>query len=132
MHKSFQSIVLMSLILALSGCEGRSSRNAESKPKYPIELKIGVGLPQTTIEGTFVFFCVDCTILEDFPAPMECVWVIEPSKGDPVKIPEKIPRKKNLRAGPLWKPENGPFKSHIEDRNGKRLSESIDMLPPGI
>ena len=27
-----------------------------------------------------------------------------------------------------WRPEDGPFKSHIEDAKGTRLSESIEML----
>ncbi len=26
-----------------------------------------------------------------------------------------------------WQPEHGPFKSHIEDLKGTRLSESIEM-----
>jgi len=30
-----------------------------------------------------------------------------------------------------WKPEDGPFHSHLEDRKGNRVSESIEMLQPG-
>ena len=30
-----------------------------------------------------------------------------------------------------WRPEQGPFHSHLEDSKGDRVSESIEMSQPG-
>jgi len=75
-----------------------------------------------------MMFSVDYEFVQGQPNPAGYVWVIERAKGDPAKIGVKLKAKENLMI-PMtkWRPEDGPFKSHIEDSKGSRLSESIDM-----
>jgi hypothetical protein len=94
----------------------------------PIVLKVGVALPQTGLDGTMMMFSVDYEFVQGEPNSSGYVWVIERAKGSPEKIEVKLAGKGNLPTGmPQWRPEDGPFQSHIEDRNGNRLSESIEM-----
>ncbi len=94
-----------------------------------IELSTGVALPQTGPEGTMMMFSVDYEVVAGEPnAKAGYVWVIERAKGAPAKRAEQLKKKGTLEAAVFhWRPEDGPFRSHIEDRKGKRLSESIDM-----
>ncbi len=56
------------------------------------------------------------------------VWVIEPGKGQPAKFAARLANKSTLQIFvPHWRPENGPFQSHIEDTAGNRLSRSIPL-----
>ena len=52
--------------------------------------------------------------------------------GNPARIDRKLSKKGTLEAGMIkgWRPEDGPFHSHIEDRQGHRISESIEMFQP--
>ena len=94
-----------------------------------IDLSTGVALPQTGPEGTMMMFSVDYEFAAGEPnAKAGYVWVIERTKGAPTKKPVQLKTKGTLEAAVYyWRPEEGPFRSHIEDRKGKRLSESIDM-----
>ena len=98
--------------------------------RHSIELATGVALPQTGPEGTMMMFSVEYEFVLGEPNPkLGYVWVIERAKGAPVKRAVRLSKKKTLyTAVQRWRPENGPFRSHIEDRDGKRLSASIDML----
>ncbi len=98
--------------------------------RHSIELATGVALPQTGPEGTMMMFSVEYEFVLGEPNPKSgYVWVIERAKGAPVKQAVRLSKKKTLyTAVQRWRPENGPFQSHIEDRDGKRLSASIDML----
>jgi hypothetical protein len=101
--------------------------------QMPIHLATGVALAQTGPEGTMMMFSVDYEV-EGQPNTSGYVWVIERGRGNAAKIAVKLSSKGNLvtPTGVNWRPEDGPFHSHLEDRNGKRLSESIEMLQQGI
>ena len=98
--------------------------------RHSIELSTGVALPQPGPEGTMMMFGVEYEFVLGEPNPKsKYVWVIERAKGAPVKQAVRLSKKKTLyTAVQRWRPENGPFRSHIEDRDGKRLSASIEML----
>ncbi len=98
--------------------------------RHSIELSTGVALAQPGPEGTMMMFSVEYEFVLGEPNPKSgYVWVIERAKGAPVKQAVRLSKKRTLyTAVQRWRPENGPFRSHIEDRDGKRLSASIDML----
>jgi hypothetical protein len=98
-----------------------------SSAQPSVALSMGVALAQTTTEGTMMMFSVDYEVQGD-SGESEFLWVIARAKGDPVKIRVKMSGKSNLMI-PMakWRTEDGPFKSHIEDLKGKRLSDSIEM-----
>ncbi|MBN1394388.1 MAG: hypothetical protein JW959_05150 [Pirellulales bacterium] len=94
-----------------------------------IALDLGVALPQTGPEGTMMMFSVQYEFVSGAPDPKaQYFWVIERAKGAPQKIPCHLQRKHKLET-PIsgWRPNEGPFHSHIEDADGKRLSDSIEM-----
>ena len=94
-----------------------------------IELSTGVALAQPGPEGTMMMFSVEYEFVLGEPNPKTgYVWVIEREKGATAKLAVPLKKKGTLNAAvQRWRPENGPFRSHIEDRDGKRLSASIDM-----
>jgi hypothetical protein len=98
-----------------------------------IQLSTGVALPQTGPEGTLMAFSVDYEVAQGEPGSESYVWVIERTHGAAHKQKAQLAKKGNLTILVQgWQPENGPFKSHIEDAKGARLSESIEMLQSGI
>ncbi|MCE5269630.1 MAG: hypothetical protein LLG00_17265, partial [Planctomycetaceae bacterium] len=103
---------------------------ATSEPT--VTLSTGVALPQAGPEGTMMMFSVDYEVQGE-PATGGYVWVIERAKGQPAKIDRNLSKKGTLEAGMIkgWRPEDGPFHSHIEDKNGARVSESIEMTQTG-
>jgi hypothetical protein len=94
-----------------------------------IRLSAGVALAQTLPTGTAMGFSVDYEFTEGQPNPSSrYVWVIEPAKGQPVKFAGPLSRKSTLQVFvQQWRPENGPFQSHIEDLSGNKLSRSIPL-----
>ena len=74
-------------------------------------------------------FSVEYEFIQGEPNPsMHYVWVIEPAKGQPAKFRGPLLSKGTLQIFvPQWRPENGPFESHIEDLSGNRLSGSISL-----
>ena len=95
-----------------------------------IELSTGVALAQPGPEGTMMMFSVEYEFVLGEPNPKAgYVWVIEQAKGAPAKLAFPLKKKGTLNTAIFhWRPENKPFRSHIEDRDGKRLSASIEML----
>jgi hypothetical protein len=89
-------------------------------------------LAQSGPEGTMMMFSVDYE-LEGRPNTSGYIWVIERAHGAAAKLEVKLAEKGTLETSLTvnWRPENGPFHSHLEDRQGHRLSESIEMLEPG-
>jgi hypothetical protein len=73
-------------------------------------------------------FSVDYEFTEGEPSSSGYVWVIERAHGSPAKQPVQLARQGNL---PIliqgWRPEDGPFQAHIEDRSGNRLSAVIEL-----
>ena len=73
-------------------------------------------------------FSVDYQFTQGEPNTSGYVWVIQRAQGAPAKQPVRLARQGNLPILiPGWRPEEGPFQSHIEDRSGNRLSPSIDL-----
>ena len=79
-----------------------------------------------------MMFSVDYEVQGE-PSSSGYVWVIERTHGKPAGINHKLSKKGTLEAAMVtgWRPEDGPFRSHIEDRHGHRLSGSIEMLQTG-
>jgi hypothetical protein len=87
-----------------------------------------VALPQTGPEGTMMGFSVSYEFAQGKPDSEGYVWVIERTHGDAARRPVKLTEKGTLEAMiQKWRPEDGPFHTHIEDRKGNRLSESIEL-----
>ncbi len=79
-----------------------------------------------------MMFSVDYEVQGE-PNTSGYVWVIERAHGKPARLDHKLEKKGTLQAAMVtgWRPEEGPFHSHLEDRSGRRLSESIEMLVTG-
>jgi hypothetical protein len=93
-----------------------------------IRLYTGVALPQTGPEGTMMGFSLDYQFEQGEPSPEGYVWVIERAHGQPAKQQVKLSRQGNLATFVQgWRPEDGPFHTHIEDHKGNRVSESIEL-----
>lgn len=96
-----------------------------------IRLSTGVALPQTTVDGTKMFFSVDYQYLQGEPAANRDVFVVERAHGAAHKqlvAESKGPDGRTLVAiPPNWRSEDGPFKAHVEDRDGNRISDSIEL-----
>jgi hypothetical protein len=98
-----------------------------------ISLSAGVALPQTGPEGTMMGFSVDYQFNQGRPQPSEqFFWVIERSQGTPAKIPQKLQPKGTLQGFITtgWRPEQGPFRTHIQNSSGRQVSETADLRAP--
>jgi hypothetical protein len=104
-----------------------SKPQTASEGQQPIRLSAGVALPQTGPEGTLMSFSVDYEFTQGEPAS-GYIWVIERAHGGPARQPIQLARQGNL---PIlingWRPEDGPFQTHIEDRYGNKLSAVIEL-----
>jgi hypothetical protein len=116
-----------------------SSTPAISPPGPPgaqgvaIGLSAGVALPQTGPEGTMMGFSVDYQFIQGQPHPSESFfWVIERAQGAPERVPRRLQPKGTLEGFITsgWRPEQGPFRTHIEDSRGRRVSETVDLRAP--
>lgn len=99
-----------------------------------IDLSAALSLPQTGPEGTMMGFSVDYQFTQGQPQPSETFfWVIQRAKGPPVKIAVQLKLKGNLSVMVVtgWRPEQGPFQTHIEDSSGRRVSETAPLSPMG-
>lgn len=99
-------------------------------PRQPsIHLSAGVALPQSLPTGTAMGFSIDYQFTAGEPSPSSpYAWVIQPSKGQTVIQPVRLSHEGTLQGFvPQFRPENGPFSTHIEDANGNRLSRSLPL-----
>ncbi len=103
-----------SLMVSLTGCQAKPP---PAPNPTPIKLSAGVALPQLGPEGTLMMFSVDYRFMEGKPDPaMKYAWVLQPGKGDPLEQEMKAKRAGTLQAiVPQWKPDIGPFTSHIDE-----------------
>ena len=93
-----------------------------------IQLSMGVALAQTGLDGTLMSFSVDYECTQGKLPSADGVWVIERAQGAAAKQKVQISGQGTLQMliqG--WRPEQGPFHSHLEDLKGTRLSGSIEM-----
>ena len=108
-------------------------RPAPSTPPRPapsqlpsIKLSAGVALPQSLPTGTAMGFSVDYQFIGGRPGPSPYLWVIQPGNGQTAKQPVQLQPQGTLQVFILqFRPENGPFHTHIEDAQGNRLSPSL-------
>jgi len=57
-----------------------------------------------------------------------CVLVIERARGVPFRQEVQLRDEGSLQGFvPGWRPEEGPFSAHFEDRQGNRLSPSLPL-----
>jgi len=120
---------------------GKATPVAPATPEPPppaaaslasIQLSAGVALPQTGPDGTLMSFSVDYEFVQGDPSAEGYAWVIERAHGGPARQQVRLSGKGTLQVLiPGWRPENGPFQMHIEDRKGNRLSESIELHVTG-
>jgi hypothetical protein len=94
-----------------------------------VKLSAGVALPQTGPEGILMSFSVDYELLVA-PSKAPYVWVIERGQGVSAKIPVKLAKKQGNLVTLIqgWRPTDGPFQSHLEDKTGKQVSASVELL----
>jgi len=93
-----------------------------------IALSAGVALPQTGPEGTLMSFSVDYRFTRGKPRSSGYVWVIQRTRGAPARQPVRLAEKGNLPILIMgWRPEQGPFRAHLEDHVGNKLSPSIEL-----
>jgi len=94
-----------------------------------VHLSTGVALAQTGLDGTLMSFSVDYQFVAgQADATTAYLWVIERAKGDPVRQPVRLSSQGALQIlVPTWRPEDGPFQTHLEDARGNRLSESVSL-----
>ena len=94
-----------------------------------VKLSAGVALPQTGPEGILMSFSVDYE-LQVAPSKAPYVWVIERGQGVSAKIPVKLAKKQGNLVTLIqgWRPTEGPFQAHLEDKTGKQVSASVELL----
>jgi len=107
----------------------RTTAGSTASGSPAIRLSAGVALPQTGPTGILMSFSVDYQFTAGDPNPTSpYVWVIERAKGTPARAPVRLGQRGTLPILiPGWRPEQGPFQSHIEDASGNRLSRSISL-----
>lgn len=110
---------------------GRTSPQSPSAQpnKTPIQLSAGVALPQSLPTGTAMGFSVDYKFVGGRPDPaMQHFWVIQPAKGKAVRQPVRLKAQGTLEGFVMeLRPENGPFQTYVEDKDGARLSQSCPL-----
>lgn len=94
----------------------------------PVRLSMGVALPQTTVWGTVMGFSVEYQFTDRPDASARYVWVIERAEGQPARLTGPLKSQGTLQTlVRKWRPEEGPFRTHLEDYRGNRLSASIPL-----
>ncbi len=101
-------------------------------PSASVKLSAGVALPQSLPIGTVMAFSVDYRFTGGGQRGSSYVWVIVPEKGQPVRQPVQLKPHGTLQGFFELRPENGPFKSHIEDAQGTRISPSVPMASASL
>jgi hypothetical protein len=127
------AVVLPATVLWLAGCSASSNSGTSTKADVatqgpPVQLSVGIALPQATVNGTAMTFSVDYEFTQGEPSPAGYVWVIKRAHGDPLKKPVQLRREGNLAAVVTgWRPREGPFQAYIVDQSGNRQSATIDL-----
>ncbi len=79
-----------------------------------------------------MMFSVDYRFQEGAPnKEASYAWVIQPAKGEPLEQAVKLKKRDTLQAiVPQWKPENGPFTSHLDEIGADGTRRSLcEPLP---
>ena len=112
-----------------SATQKSPTRSAPRPQATPIQLSAGVALPQSLPTGTAMGFSVDYRYVGGRPDPStQYLWVIQPSKGQPVAQPVQLKLQDTLQGFvPQLRPEHGPFDTFIATQDGTRLSKSLRL-----
>lgn len=112
--------------LATTSLASESHRPAAGEQS--INLSVGIALPQPGLDGTLMTFSVDYEFTHGEPNSSAYVWVIERAHGAPAKKSVQLTKEGNLASVIKgWHPEDGPFRTHIEDPSGHTLSARIEL-----
>jgi hypothetical protein len=86
-------------------------------------------LPQTLPDGTAMGFSVDYQFTQGQPEPSaQYFWVIERGQGSPNKQAVRLQARGTLQGFVTdFRPEHGPFQTHLEDARGNRLSPTVPL-----
>lgn len=77
-------------------------------------------------------FSVDYQFVQGEPAASEYFLVIDRAAGPPATEVVRLQRQGALPVFlPGWKPEEGPFKAHLEGQNGQRISDTVSLRNGG-
>jgi len=106
-----------------------SGSSAGPSSESTIRLSAGVALPQTLPTGTAVGISVDYQFTQGGPAAgANYVWVIEAAgNNETIKQPVQLSDRGTLQGFTPFRPEHGPFSTHIENYKGTRLSKSVSL-----
>jgi hypothetical protein len=96
---------------------------------FPIKLSAGVALAQSLPTGTAMGFSVDYRFTQgSAQGASRYVWVIQGNQLEPVRLDVELQQQGTLQTFVTqWRPEAGPFRCHIEDGGGQRLSDSVPL-----
>jgi len=99
------------------------------KAFLPVQLSAGVALPQTLPDGTAMGFSIDYQFTQGQPEPAgRYYWVVERTQGPPARQPVRLEARGTLQQFITdFRPEHGPFQTHLEDGRGSRLSASAPL-----
>ena len=113
---------------------GQATPSQSAAPRSAfVKLSAGVALPQSLPMGTVMAFSVDYRFAGGGQSGASYFWVIVPDKGQPVRQPIQLQAHGTLQGFcQQLRPENGPFKSHIEDAQGTRISSSVPMASASL
>lgn len=102
------------------------------RSRVDIKLSNGVVLSETVSDGTVLNFSVDYQFVEGEPGTSDYFLVIDRASGPPATEFVRLGREGTLPVSlPGWTLEEGPFRSHLEDQDGHRVSDSIRMRRGG-
>jgi hypothetical protein len=97
-----------------------------------VSLSAGVALAQTGPTGILMSFSVDFYRSRQPVEGGRYLWIIERAKGTPSEQPTELVDEGTLQAVLVgWRPEEGPFKTHIEeqlpDGSRRRVSQTLEL-----
>jgi hypothetical protein len=115
--------------LVQSSRDAAKAQDVPPAPALPIRLYDETVLEQTTAEGTMMSFSVEYEFAGTGPDPtVQYMLAMQRADGESMKRPEPLARQGTLSAfTPGWRSQHGPFRMHIEDADGKPLSNVMTL-----
>ena len=101
-------------------------------PKGPpaVKLSAAVAIPQSLPTGTAMGFSIDYRFTNGRPdKEAEYLWIIAPTKGDPVALPVQLKRRGNLQTFVTqFRPRNGPFTFELIGRAEGKVQKLCERM----
>ncbi|GEM_PF-1055755 len=94
-----------------------------------VDLSVPVSLPQTGPEGTMMSFGVEYRLRAEAPRDQTYTWAIQSRTGKLFRMDAlRLESQGNLMTIVTeWRPEDGPFRTWMEDSAGRRVSLSLGL-----